>query len=264
MVLRKLSFSLRHAHRRRFILACRHGHPHSACTPCAALRPLVNHAASVLAASQASAWMAWEMAVGFSNSKQMAMWNGSAWESCSHPRPQGATYPKAWPAPGSPPAAQPASSAAEDVGSGPALPEDEASLPWEEVLGAGLRYGGDARMSTQGAQALLEAHYSVHGAFLAPGQLLAGVHAMRHIPCIAVHGAADYVCPPTTAYELHQAWPEMELRLVPGAGHSMYDPAITHELVEATDAFAQRLLAGGRGAESTHTLVAEPLEFHVA
>ncbi len=42
------------------------------------------------------------------------------------------------------------------------------------------------------------------------------------------------MCPPTTAYELHLRWPELQLRLVPGAGHSMYDPAITHELVEAT------------------------------
>lgn len=115
-------------------------------------------------------------------------------------------------------------------------------MPWEQVLQAGLRYRGDPGMSTQTAQALLEAHYSVHSAFLEPGQLIRDVHAIRHIPCIAVHGQADYVCPPTTAFELHQAWPEMELRLVPGAGHSMYDPAITHELVEATDAFAQLLL----------------------
>ncbi|GLC70892.1 hypothetical protein PLESTF_001044000 [Pleodorina starrii] len=64
--------------------------------------------------------------------------------------------------------------------------------------------------------------------------LLERVHALRHIPAIAVHGQMDLVCPPTTAFELHRAWPELQLRLVPGALHSMYDPAITHELVEAT------------------------------
>lgn len=37
-----------------------------------------------------------------------------------------------------------------------------------------------------------------------------------------------------------QAWPELRLRLVGGAGHSQYDPAITHELLEATDAMRDK------------------------
>lgn len=85
------------------------------------------------------------------------------------------------------------------------------------------------------AQALLEAHYSIHAAFLQQQPLLDHIDRVRHIPCIAVQGQWDLVCPPATAVELGQAWPEMELRLVPRAGHSMYDPAITHELVTATD-----------------------------
>ena len=62
-----------------------------------------------------------------------------------------------------------------------------------------------------------------------------GVDKLRQIPCIAVQGRLDYVCPVMTAYDLHCAWPEMELRVVPGAGHSMYDDAIKHELLDATD-----------------------------
>ena len=62
-----------------------------------------------------------------------------------------------------------------------------------------------------------------------------GIEAIRHIPCIAIQGRLDYVCPVNTAYDLHCAWPEMELRIVPNAGHSMYDDSITHELLEATD-----------------------------
>lgn len=61
------------------------------------------------------------------------------------------------------------------------------------------------------------------------------------VPCIAVQGQQDMVCPPGTAYALHQAWPEMRLRLVPNAGHSMYDPSIRHELLLATDALAAAL-----------------------
>jgi proline iminopeptidase len=56
------------------------------------------------------------------------------------------------------------------------------------------------------------------------------------VPCVAVHGQRDLLCPPAAAAALRAAWPELELRLVPGAGHSMYDPGIAHELVGATDA----------------------------
>jgi pimeloyl-ACP methyl ester carboxylesterase len=102
----------------------------------------------------------------------------------------------------------------------------------QQLIWQGLNHQGYAQGA---AQALLECHYSVHGAFLLEQPLLEHVQRIRHIPCIAVQGQLDFVCPPTTAVELSGAWPEMELRLVPGAGHSMYDPAITHELLCATD-----------------------------
>jgi hypothetical protein len=102
----------------------------------------------------------------------------------------------------------------------------------QQLVWQGLNHKGYAQGA---AQALLECHYSVHGAFLLEQPLLDHVQRIQHIPCIAVQGQMDFVCPPTTAVELSSAWPEMELRLVPGAGHSMYDPAILHELVCATD-----------------------------
>jgi proline iminopeptidase len=37
---------------------------------------------------------------------------------------------------------------------------------------------------------------------------------------------------------LQQAWPEAELRMVPDAGHSAFEPGIVHELIVATDGFA--------------------------
>ena len=39
--------------------------------------------------------------------------------------------------------------------------------------------------------------------------------SIQHIPCIAVQGRLDFVTPVRTAYDLHCAWPEMELRVVP-------------------------------------------------
>uniref|UniRef100_A0A7S1GP31 Prolyl aminopeptidase n=1 Tax=Cyclophora tenuis TaxID=216820 RepID=A0A7S1GP31_CYCTE len=58
------------------------------------------------------------------------------------------------------------------------------------------------------------------------------------VRCIAVHGGMDEICPIDTAMELSDAWPEMELRIPIGAGHSMYHPSILHELVCATDRLA--------------------------
>ena len=86
------------------------------------------------------------------------------------------------------------------------------------------------------AQARLTSHYSVNGAFLGNDEaILSRIDRIRHIPCVAVQGGNDIICPPSTAYELHQVWPEMELKVVPGAGHSMYDSGLQTEVIEATD-----------------------------
>jgi len=95
------------------------------------------------------------------------------------------------------------------------------------------------------SQPLLTCFYSSHRGFLGDDQLLKGCRRLRHIPCVAVQGANDLICPPSTALELHDAWPEMHLRVAPGAGHSMYDPALTHEVVEATDALRDWQKASG-------------------
>ena len=88
------------------------------------------------------------------------------------------------------------------------------------------------------AFARIECHYFVNGGFFeADDQLLANVHRLRGIPSVIVQGRYDVVCPPRSAWDLHRAWPEADLRIVPDSGHSAYEPGITHELVEATDRF---------------------------
>jgi len=83
----------------------------------------------------------------------------------------------------------------------------------------------------------LEAHYFLHKSFLAPGQLLKGVERIRHLPAVIVQGRYDVVCPPRTAWTLHQAWPEARFVIVEDAGHSAFEPGITAALVAATDQF---------------------------
>jgi proline iminopeptidase len=89
------------------------------------------------------------------------------------------------------------------------------------------------------AFARIECHYFVNGGFLErPDQLLEDVPKIRHIPAVIVQGRYDVVCPARSAWDLHKAWPEANLRIVPDAGHSAFEPGISRELVLATDRFA--------------------------
>ncbi|WNG32840.1 prolyl aminopeptidase [Archangium violaceum] len=88
------------------------------------------------------------------------------------------------------------------------------------------------------AFARIESHYFVNGAFLrSRTQLLEDVPRIRHIPGVIVQGRYDVPCPVESAWALHKAWPEAELKIIPNAGHSAYEPGIAAALVEATDRF---------------------------
>ena len=94
------------------------------------------------------------------------------------------------------------------------------------------------------AFARIECHNFVNKGFLrTDAQLLEEVGRIRHIPAVIVQGRYDVVCPLESAWALHRAWPEADLRIVVDAGHSANEPGITHELLEATDRF-RRLTAG--------------------
>lgn len=89
------------------------------------------------------------------------------------------------------------------------------------------------------AFARIECHYFVNKGFLeAEDQLLRGVDRIRHLPAVIVQGRYDVVCPMVSAWELHRAWSEAELIIVPDAGHSMTEPGIRSALIEASDRFA--------------------------
>ena len=69
------------------------------------------------------------------------------------------------------------------------------------------------------------------------GWVLDNVDRIRDIPGVIVQGRYDMATPVTSAWDLHKAWPEADLRLVPDAGHTFSEPGILHELIEATDRF---------------------------
>jgi proline iminopeptidase len=45
------------------------------------------------------------------------------------------------------------------------------------------------------------------------------------------------ICPPLSAYRLHQAWPGSRLRMIPDAGHGALEHGIARALVAATEQF---------------------------
>ena len=89
------------------------------------------------------------------------------------------------------------------------------------------------------AFARIECHYFINkGFFRSDDELLRNVVKIRSIPAVIVQGRYDVVCPMTSAWELHRAWPEAQFIVVPDAGHSMTEPGIRNALIEATDKFA--------------------------
>ncbi len=83
----------------------------------------------------------------------------------------------------------------------------------------------------------LEALYFAHDGFLTDDQLVRNVDRIRHLPAVIIHGRYDMVCPPMSAWRLHQAWPQATFTMIEDAGHSAFEPGITRALVAATDQF---------------------------
>jgi len=88
------------------------------------------------------------------------------------------------------------------------------------------------------AFARIECHYFINNCFFeTDNYLIENVGKVRHIPGVIVQGRYDVVCPMMSAWDLHRAWPEAELRITPDAGHSMTEVGNISALVEATDKF---------------------------
>lgn len=85
----------------------------------------------------------------------------------------------------------------------------------------------------------LEAHYMLHAAFMAEDQLITEIGKIRHLPAVIVQGRYDVICPPVSAWRLHQAWPEARYQVITEAGHSGMEHGIAAALVQATDSFAR-------------------------
>lgn len=86
--------------------------------------------------------------------------------------------------------------------------------------------------------ARIECHYFMNNSFFpSENYLIENVDKIRDIPTVIVQGRYDVVCPMTSAWDLHRAFPEAEFVVVSDAGHSVSEPGITSALVETMDRF---------------------------
>ncbi|MBU2960628.1 prolyl aminopeptidase [Citreicella sp. C3M06] len=112
---------------------------------------------------------------------------------------------------------------------------------WENALASVYSNGsgGDAPGDYARAFARLENHYFVNAGFLEEdGWILNNVDRLADIPGVIVQGRYDMICPPRRAWELAQAWPDCDLRMIRNAGHALSEPGISAELVRVMDKIA--------------------------
>jgi proline iminopeptidase len=125
----------------------------------------------------------------------------------------------------------------------------EAAKAWSVWEGSTSKLFPDADLIDHSAQAhfalalaRIECHYFVNNAFFnTDNYLIENVGRIRKIPTVIVQGRYDVVCPAMSAWDLHNAFPEAELKVIPDAGHSALEPGIASALVEATDRFGHSI-----------------------
>jgi proline iminopeptidase len=86
--------------------------------------------------------------------------------------------------------------------------------------------------------ARIECHYFMNDAFFPTENfILENADKLKNIPGIIIQGRYDVVCPATSAWALHKAWPESKLTIIPDAGHAASEPGTRSALVQAMDDF---------------------------
>jgi len=91
------------------------------------------------------------------------------------------------------------------------------------------------------ASPFMEAHYFANDCFMQPDQLINEAHRLAGIPGIIVQGRYDLLCPPATSRALAAVWPDSEIRIVEGAGHTLYDPGVRNAVMKAIADMASKV-----------------------
>jgi proline iminopeptidase len=103
------------------------------------------------------------------------------------------------------------------------------------LLPDAARLAGATEEHVAHAMARIEVHYFRNNRYVPDDALLRGVARIRHLPATIVQGRYDLLCPPLSAFQLHQAWPGSRLVVVEDAGHSATEPTIRSALITVMD-----------------------------
>ena len=87
----------------------------------------------------------------------------------------------------------------------------------------------------------MEAHYFANDCFMRPNQLMEEAGKLAGIPGVIVQGRYDLLCPPKTSHALAKVWREAEIRIVEGAGHTLYDPGVRDAVMKAIADMASKI-----------------------
>ncbi|WP_024506444.1 prolyl aminopeptidase [Bradyrhizobium sp. ARR65] len=91
------------------------------------------------------------------------------------------------------------------------------------------------------ATPFMEAHYFDNDCFMRPDQLVEEAARLGGIPGIIVQGRYDLLCPPATSHALSSRWPDAEIRIVEGAGHTLYDPGVRNAVMHSIADLAAKI-----------------------
>ena len=87
----------------------------------------------------------------------------------------------------------------------------------------------------------MEAHYFANNSFMRPDQLIEEAGMLNGIPGIIVQGRYDLLCPPATSHALGRVWRDAEIRVVEGAGHTLYDPGVRDAVMKSIADMASKI-----------------------
>jgi proline iminopeptidase len=112
---------------------------------------------------------------------------------------------------------------------------------WEDAVIAHETIGNPGQYSAKPVSEKLAfvricTHYFAHNAWLQDEQLLRNAHRLKGIPGILIHGRLDLSGPLLTAWELAQAWPDAELKVIEDSGHTG-SPAMRRAILDAIARF---------------------------
>ena len=86
--------------------------------------------------------------------------------------------------------------------------------------------------------ARIECHFALNNFFMpTDNYLLENAYLINDIPLRIVQGRYDVICPASSAWDLHNAMPHSDLRIVTDGAHSPMDTGMARALVEGSEDF---------------------------